>query len=113
MLFSTVAARKGFANHSIISSAKSGVEGLTVSLAAELAPKIRVNCIAPSLTKSKIANAVIKNSKIEENIAKMHPLKRIGEGIDSANLANFLLSKNSSWITGQIIGVDGGRGSIA
>ena len=113
VLFSTVAARKGFANHSIISSAKSGVEGLTVSLAAELAPKIRVNCIAPSLTKSKIANAVIKNSKIEENIAKMHPLKRIGEGIDSANLANFLLSKNSSWITGQIIGVDGGRGSIA
>ena len=113
VLFSTVAAKKGFANHSIISSAKSGVEGLTVALAAEFAPNIRVNCIAPSLTKSKMAENVIKNSKIEESIAKLHPLKRIGEGIDVANLANFLLSKNSSWITGQIIGVDGGRAAIA
>ena len=113
VLFSTVAAKKGFANHSIISSAKSGVEGLTVSLAAELAPNIRVNCIAPSLTKSKMAKNLIKNSKIEESIAKLHPLKRIGEGVDVANLAHFLLSKNSSWITGQIIGVDGGRAAIA
>jgi len=113
VLFSTVAAKKGFANHSIISSAKAGVEGLTVALAAEFAPNIRVNCIAPSLTKSKMAENVIKNSKIEESIAKLHPLKRIGEGIDVANLANFLLSKNSSWITGQIIGVDGGRAAIA
>ena len=113
VLFSTVAAKKGFANHSIISSAKAGVEGLTVALAAEFAPNIRVNCIAPSLTKSKMAKNVIKNSKIEESIAKLHPLKRIGEGIDVANLANFLLSKNSSWITGQIIGVDGGRAAIA
>ena len=113
VLFSTVAAKKGFVNHSIISSAKSGVEGLTVALAAEFAPNIRVNCIAPSLTKSKMAKNVIKNSKIEESIAKLHPLKRIGEGVDVANLTYFLLSKNSSWITGQIIGVDGGRGAIA
>ena len=113
VLFSTVAAKKGFVNHSIISSSKSGIEGLTVALAAELAPNIRVNCIAPSLTKSKMAKNVIKNSKIEESIAKLHPLKRIGEGVDVANLAHFLLSKNSSWITGQIIGVDGGRGAIA
>ena len=113
VLFSTVAAKKGFINHSIISSAKSGVEGLTVALAAEFAPNIRVNCIAPSLTKSKMAKNVIKSSKIEESIAKLHPMKRIGEGIDVANLANFLLSKNSSWITGQIIGVDGGRAAIA
>ena len=113
VLFSTVAAKKGFANHSIISSAKAGVEGLTVALAAELAPEIRINCIAPSLTKSKIASVVIKNSSIEESIAKMHPLKRIGEGTDSANLASFLLSSKSSWITGQIIAVDGGRSSIA
>ena len=113
VLFSTVAAKKGFVNHSIISSSKSGIEGLTVALAAELAPNIRVNCIAPSLTKSKMAKNVIKNSKIEESIANLHPLKRIGEGIDAANLANFLLSKNSSWITGQIIGVDGGRAAIA
>jgi NAD(P)-dependent dehydrogenase (short-subunit alcohol dehydrogenase family) len=113
VLFSTVAAKKGFANHSIISSAKAGIEGLTVSLAAELAPDIRINCIAPSLTKSKIASSVIKNSSIEQSIAKMHPLKRIGEGVDSANLANFLLTSKSSWITGQIIAVDGGRSSIA
>ena len=113
VLFSTVAAKKGFINHSIISSAKSGLEGLTVALAAEFAPNIRVNCIAPSLTKSKMAKNVIKNSKIEESIAKLHPMKRIGEGVDAAHLANFLLSKNSSWITGQIIGVDGGRAAIA
>ena len=113
VLFSTVAAKKGFSNHSIISSAKAAIEGLTVALAAELAPNIRINCIAPSLTKSKIARTVIKNSAIEESIAKMHPLKRIGQGIDSANLANFLLTEKSSWITGQIIGVDGGRSNIA
>ena len=113
VLFSTVAAKKGFVNHSIISSAKAGVEGLTVALAAELAPHIRINCIAPSLTKSKIASSVIKNASIEESIAKMHPLKRIGQGVDSANLANFLLTSKSSWITGQIIAVDGGRSNIA
>ena len=113
VLFSTVAAKKGFANHSIISSAKAGVEGLTVALAAELAPSIRINCIAPSLTKSKIAKLVLRNSSIEESIAKMHPLKRIGEGVDSANLASFLLTQKSSWITGQIIGVDGGRSNIS
>ena len=113
VLFSTVAAKKGFINHSIISSAKAAIEGLTVALAAELAPNIRINCIAPSLTKSKIASSVIRNSTIEQSIANMHPLKRIGEGIDSANLANFLLKETSSWITGQIIAVDGGRSSIA
>ena len=113
VLFSTVAAKKGFANHSIISSAKSGVEGLTVALAAEFAPNIRVNCIAPSLMKSKMARNVIKNFKVEESIAKLHPLKRVGEGVDAANLAYLKMKKNSSWITGQIIGVDGGRAAIA
>ena len=113
VLFSTVAARKGFTNHSIISSAKAAIEGLTVSLAAEFAPNVRVNCIAPSLTKSKIAEFLLKNEKIAEGIAKLHPLKRIGEGIDFSGLTSFLLSKDSSWITGQIIGVDGGRSSIA
>ena len=65
------------------------------------------------MTKSKIASSLLKNSSIEESIAKMHPLKRLGEGIDSANLANFLLTEKSSWITGQIIGVDGGRSNIS
>ena len=113
VLFSTVAARKGFTNHSIISSAKAAVEGLTVSLAAEFAPSVRVNCIAPSLSKSKIAAPMLKNEKIVESIAKMHPLKRIGTGEDFSAFVSFLLNKESSWITGQIFGVDGGRSSVA
>ena len=112
VLFSTVAVKRGFTNHSIIASAKGAIEGLTVSLAAELAPNIRVNCIAPSLTKSKISDFLLKNEKMADTIAKMHPLKRLGEGSDSSSVANFLLSDNSSWITGQILGVDGGRSSL-
>ncbi len=113
VMFSTVAAKKGFPNHSIISPAKAAVEGLTVALAAELAPHTRVNCIAPSLTKSKMSKFLLQNLKNADSISKLHPLKRIGEGFDAAHLAKFLLSKNSSWITGQIIGVDGGRGAVA
>tara|TARA_B100000963_G_scaffold237476_1_gene207609 strand:- start:2836 stop:3546 length:711 start_codon:yes stop_codon:yes gene_type:complete len=112
VLFSTVAVRKGFTNHTIVASAKGAIEGLTVSLAAEFAPNVRVNCIAPSLTKSKIANFLLKNEKMAESIAKMHPLKRLGEGSDSSSVANFLLSDNSTWITGQVFGVDGGRSSL-
>ncbi len=112
-MFSTVAARKGFMNHSIISSAKSAVEGLTVALAAEFAPNVRVNCIAPSLSTSKMATPMLKNEKMADNIAKMHALKRIGNGEDFSAIVNFLLIKDSSWITGQIIGVDGGRSSVA
>ena len=113
VLFSTVAAQRGFTNHAIIASAKAAVEGLTVSLAAEFAPNIRVNCIAPSLTKSKIAEPMLKNPTIAEGIAKAHPLKRLGEGKDSAALAKFLISEESSWITGQIIAVDGGRSKLS
>ena len=109
VLFSTVAAQRGFTNHAIIASAKAAVEGLTVSLAAEFAPNIRVNCVAPSLTKSKIAEPMLKNTAVAEGIAKAHPLKRLGEGKDSAALAKFLLTEDSSWVTGQIIAVDGGR----
>ena len=113
VLFSTVAAQRGFANHAIIASAKAAVEGLTVSLAAEFAPNIRVNCVAPSLTKSKIAEPMLKNTAIAEGIAKAHPLKRLGEGKDSAALAKFLLTEDSSWVTGQIIAVDGGRSKLS
>tara|TARA_Y100000741_G_scaffold183608_1_gene139526 strand:- start:98 stop:805 length:708 start_codon:yes stop_codon:yes gene_type:complete len=112
ILFSTVAAKRGFTNHSIIASTKAAVEGLTISLAAEFAPNIRVNCIAPSLTNSKIAQPLLKNTIMAESIAKAHPMKRIGEGKDAAAMAKFLLTDESSWITGQIIGVDGGRSSI-
>ena len=113
VLFSTVAAQRGFTNHTIIASAKAAVEGLTVTLAAEFAPHIRVNCIAPSLSKSKIAEPMLKNPVIAEGIAKAHPLKRLGEGKDSAALAKFLITEESSWITGQIIAVDGGRSKLS
>ena len=112
VMFSTVAVQRGFTNHSIIASVKGAIEGLTVSLAAEFAPNIRVNCIAPSLTKSKIAEPMLKNKLIAEGIAKAHPMKRIGEGKDAAAMAKFLLTDESSWITGQIIGVDGGRSKL-
>ena len=113
VLFSTVAVKQGFPNHAIVSSAKGAIEGLTLALAAEFAPNVRVNCIAPSLTNSKISNFLLKNEKVAEGIAKMHPMKRIGEGEDSASVAKFLLTDESSWITGQILGVDGGRSSVA
>ena len=113
VLFSTVAAQRGFTNHAIIASAKAAVEGLTVSLAAEFSPNIRVNCVAPSLTKSKIAEPMLKNNLIAEAIAKAHPLKRLGEGKDSAALAKFLITEESSWGTGQIIAVDGGRSKLS
>ena len=113
VLFSTVAAQRGFTNHVIIASAKAAVEGLTVTLAAEFAPNIRVNCIAPSLSKSKIAEPMLRNPTIAEGIAKAHPLKRLGEGKDSAALAKFLITEESSWITGQIIAVDGGRSKLS
>ncbi|WP_440653197.1 SDR family NAD(P)-dependent oxidoreductase [Candidatus Pelagibacter sp. HIMB1542] len=113
VMFSTVAAQRGFTNHAIIASAKAAVEGLTVSLAAEFAPNIRVNCVAPSLTKSKIAEPMLKNAALVEGIAKAHPLKRLGEGKDSASLAKFLLTEDSSWITGQVIAVDGGRSKLS
>ena len=113
VLFSSVAAQKGFTNHTIIASAKAAVEGLTVTLAAEFAPSIRVNCIAPSLTNSKISQSMLRSPVVAEALAKAHPLKRLGEGKDSASLAKFLLSDESSWVTGQIIGVDGGRSQLS
>ena len=113
VLFSSVAAQKGFTNHTIIASAKAAIEGLTVTLASEFAPSIRVNCIAPSLTDSKISQSMLKSDVVANALAKAHPLKRLGKGNDSAALAKFLLSDESSWVTGQIIGVDGGRSSLS
>ena len=113
VLFSTVAAQRGFTNHAIIASTKAAIEGLTVSLAAEFAPYIRVNCVAPSLTNSKIAEPMLKNKALADGIAKAHPLKRLGEGKDSAALAKFLMTEDSSWMTGQVIAVDGGRSKLS
>ena len=113
VLFSTVAAQRGFTNHSIIASAKAAVEGLAVSIAAEFAPDIRVNCVALSLINSKIAQPILRNTALAQGIAKAHPLKRIGEGKDGAALAKFLLTEESSWGTGQVIAVDGGRSKLS
>ncbi|MEO3472096.1 SDR family oxidoreductase [Roseomonas sp. CAU 1739] len=112
VLFSTVAARAGFPNHAAIAAAKGAVEGLTVALAAELAPAVRVNCIAPSLTRSAMAAPLIGNDRMAEAIAKLHPIPRLGEGDDSAALADFLLSGAAGWITGQVFAVDGGRSTL-
>ena len=113
VLFSTVAAQRGFTNHSIIASAKAAVEGLALSIAAEFAPDIRVNCVAWSLINSKIAQPILRNTALAQGIAKAHPLKRIGEGKDGAALAKFLLTEESSWVTGQVIAVDGGRSKLS
>jgi len=112
VLFSSVAARAGFANHLAIGAAKAAIEGMTVSLAAELAPNIRVNAIAPSLTRTRIAEPLTRNPAMAEAIGKLHPIPRLGEPEDVAALADLLLSPDAGWITGQVIGVDGGRGTL-
>ena len=112
VLFSTVAVAQGFAAHASVAMAKGAIEGLTLSLAAELAPKIRVNCIAPSLTRTKLAARLVASAPVADAIAAMHALQRLGTGEDIAPLAALLASGQGSWITGQIIGVDGGRSSL-
>ena len=112
VLFSSVAAAQGFANHASIGAAKAAVEGLTLSLAAELAPAVRVNAIAPSLTVTPLAAPLTVNPIVADGIAKLHPIARLGTAGEMAALAQFLLSADAGWITGQIIGVDGGRSSL-
>lgn len=112
VLFSTVAVQTGMPFHSGIASAKGAIEGLVRSLAAEYAPKIRFNAIAPSLTDTQLAQPLLNNDKKRENSALRHPLKRIGTPHELAAAASFLLSEDSSWVTGQILGVDGGMSSV-
>ena len=112
LLFSTIAVKQGFTNHSIISTAKGAVEGLTLSLSAEFAPHVRVNCIAPSLTDSKMSQKMISNENIKKAIEKMHPIPKIGEGSDFSEIGTYLLSENNKWVTGQILHIDGGRSTL-
>lgn len=112
VLFSTVAVAQGFPAHASVAMAKGAVEGLTRALAAELAPKIRVNAIAPSLTRTKMAQALTQNEQMAQAIAQLHPLQRLGTAQDIASAAAFLLGDEAGWITGQILGVDGGRSSL-
>ncbi|MBL7862619.1 MAG: SDR family oxidoreductase [Cyclobacteriaceae bacterium] len=112
LLFSTVAVQQGMAFHSSVAASKGAVEGLTRSLAAELAPRIRVNCIAPSLTNTPLASKLLSSEEKKKAADDRHPLKRTGAPEDLAALAAFLLSEEASWITGQVIAVDGGLSSI-
>ncbi|MEJ6750931.1 MAG: SDR family oxidoreductase [Bacteroidia bacterium] len=113
VLFSTVAVQKGMPFHSSIAGAKGAVEGLTRALAAELAPTIRVNCVAPSLTDTPLAEKLLRNEKQREGAEQRHPLKAIGAAVDVAHMANFLISDKARWMSGQIIGVDGGMSSLS
>ncbi len=112
VLFSTVAVQLGMPFHSMVSSSKGAIEGLTKALAAEFAPTIRVNCIAPSLTNTALAHGLLNTEEKIMASANKHPLKRIGTSNDIASMAQFLLNDDSAWITGQIFLVDGGMGSI-
>lgn len=112
VLFSTVAVQQGLPFHSLISASKGAIEGLTRALAAELAPKIRVNAIAPSLTNTPLAENLLNSDAKREANAARHPLKRVGEAADIAHMAAFLLTDQASWISGQILHVDGGISSL-
>ncbi len=112
VLFSTVAVRQGMPFHASIAAAKGAVEGLARSLAAEWAPAIRVNCIAPSLTDTPLAARLLSSDEKKEAAGVRHPLKRVGTAAEVASLAYFLLSENSTWMTGQVIGLDGGMSSL-
>lgn len=108
LLFSTLAVQSGLPYHTQVSASKGAIEGLCRALAAEYAPKIRVNCIAPSLTDTPLAHSLLNTEQKRDANALRHPLKRIGSTEDIANLAEFLLTEKSSWITGQVHAIDGG-----
>lgn len=112
VFFSTVAVQSGYKFHSQVSASKGAIEGLTRALAAEYAPNIRVNAVAPSLTDTPLAGRMLNTDQKKEANAKRHPLNRIGDPKDIAEMAAFLLSEKSSWISGQIIHVDGGMSGI-
>ena len=112
VFFSTVAVQTGLPFHASISAAKGAVEGLTRSLAAELAPRVRVNCIAPSLTDTSLAAPLLNSEEKKSSSAKRHPLNRIGDPKELAGLVSFLLGPQSRFMTGNIIKADGGLSSL-
>lgn len=109
--FSTVAVQTGMAYHASVAAAKGAVEGLIRSLAAEYAPSIRFNAIAPSLVDTPMAERLLRNDKQRQSSEQRHPLKRIGTPEDIGHMAAYLVTDNAGWITGQVIGIDGGMSS--
>ncbi len=112
VLFSTVAVGQGMPMHASVAAAKGAVEGLVRSLAAEWAPRIRVNAIAPALVDTPLVERMLSSPEKREAMAARYPLKRVGTAADAAALAKFLLMPDSGWITGQVLGLDGGMSSL-
>ena len=112
VLFSTVAVQTGFPFHTQVATSKGAIEGLTKALAADLAPTVRVNCIAPSLTDTPLAGNLLNTDAKREANAKRNPLKKVGTPTDIANAVTYLLSDKSSWVTGQIFSIDGGMSTL-
>ena len=112
VFFSTVAVKVGMPFHTSVAAAKGAIEGFAKALAAEYAPSFRVNVIAPSLTDTPLAGKLLNSEDKKEKMGDRHPLKRVGNTTDIANLATFLLSEQSSWMTGQVLGVDGGMSTL-
>ena len=112
VFFSSVAVKVGMPFHTSVAAAKGAIEGFAKSLAAEYAPSLRVNVVSPSLTDTPLAEKLLNNDKKKEKMDQRHPLKRVGTTADIANMTAFLLSEESSWITGQILGVDGGHSTL-
>ncbi|PHQ29243.1 SDR family NAD(P)-dependent oxidoreductase [Leeuwenhoekiella nanhaiensis] len=112
VFFSTVAVKIGMPFHTSVAASKGAIEGFAKALAAEYAPAFRVNVIAPSLTDTPLAEKLLGNDKKREKMDERHPLKRVGTPEDIAKIASFLLSDDSSWVTGQILGIDGGMSTL-
>lgn len=112
VFYSTVAVQTGMPFHASVAAAKGALEGLTRSLAAEWAPKIRVNCIAPSLVNTPLADKFLNNEAKMEKAGERHPLQRVGTAKEIAEATAYLLSEKSGWMTGQIIQLDGGIGTL-
>jgi len=113
VLCSSVAARRGLVNHEAIAAAKAGVEGLALAAAASYARfGIRVNCVAPGLTRTDLTRSLTQNETVAKMSAALHPLGRIGEPAEVASAICWLLDREQSWVTGQVIGIDGGLGHV-
>ncbi|MFC6095260.1 SDR family NAD(P)-dependent oxidoreductase [Flavobacterium qiangtangense] len=112
VLFSSVAAKNGLPFHTSIAASKGAIEGFAKAFAAEYAPKIRLNVIAPSLTETPLSEKLLNSDLKKEKSAERHPLKRIGQPEDISSMVNFILSDESSWVTGQVLNVDGGISTL-